>query len=82
MGCGYQAKIDDLARQYTMRATVEWVQTLELAMPVQRFEVQIRQRKAPASDPSRLEPTRAAARSHLGANAAGLSNAPGWYATR
>jgi hypothetical protein len=42
----YRAKIDDLSRQYAMRVMVEWVQTLELAMPVQRFEVQIRRRKA------------------------------------
>lgn len=42
----YQAKIDDLARQYQMRVSAEWVQTLDLAMPVQRFEVQIRRRKA------------------------------------
>lgn len=42
----YQAKIDDLTRQYAMRVSVEWVQTLDLAMPVQRFEVQIRRRKA------------------------------------
>ncbi|MDQ2802533.1 MAG: hypothetical protein M3Y41_07560 [Pseudomonadota bacterium] len=46
IGREYQAKIDDLARQYAMRVMVEWVQTLELAMPVQRFEVQIRRRKA------------------------------------
>jgi len=46
IGREYQAKIDDLARQYAMRITVAWVQTLELAMPVQRFEVQIRRRKA------------------------------------
>ncbi|MGH7212271.1 MAG: hypothetical protein ACREF1_12520, partial [Acetobacteraceae bacterium] len=42
----YQAKLDDLARQYAMRVTVGWVQTMELAMPVQRFTVQIRRRKA------------------------------------
>jgi hypothetical protein len=42
----YQAKLDDLSRQYAMRVGVEWVQTLELAMPVQRFEVQVRRRKA------------------------------------
>jgi hypothetical protein len=42
----YQAKLDDLARQYALRVSVEWVQTLELAMPVQRFEVQVRRRKA------------------------------------
>ena len=42
----YRAKLDDLARQYATRVTVEWVQTLELAMPVHRFTVQIRRRKA------------------------------------
>jgi len=42
----YQAKLDDLSRQYAMRVTVEWVQTLELVMPVQRFAVQLRRRKA------------------------------------
>ena len=42
----YQAKLNDLARQYAMRVAVEWVQTLELVMPVQRFAVQIRRRKA------------------------------------
>lgn len=42
----YQAKLDDLARQYAMRVTVAWTQTLVLEMPVQRFEVQIRRRKA------------------------------------
>jgi len=42
----YQAKLDDLSRQYAMRVAVEWVQTLELVMAVQRFAVQIRRRKA------------------------------------
>ena len=42
----YRAKLDDLARQYATRVTVEWVQTLELTMPVHRFSVQIRRRKA------------------------------------
>ena len=42
----YRAKIEDLGRHYAMRVTVEWVQTLELVMPVQRFGVQIRRRKA------------------------------------
>jgi superfamily II DNA or RNA helicase len=42
----YRAKLNDLARQYAMRVVVEWVQTLELVMPVQRFAVQIRRRKA------------------------------------
>jgi hypothetical protein len=42
----YRAKLDDLSRQYATRVTVEWVQTLELLMPVHRFAVQIRRRKA------------------------------------
>ena len=42
----YRNKMDDLARQYATRVTVEWVQTLELLMPVHRFTVQIRRRKA------------------------------------
>ena len=42
----YRAKIEDLGRHYAMRVTVEWVQTLDLVMPVQRFDVQIRRRKA------------------------------------
>jgi len=42
----YQSKLDDLARQYSMRVNVAWTQTLVLEMPVQRFEVQIRRRKA------------------------------------
>ena len=46
IGREYHAKIDDLARQYAMRVTISWVQTLELVMPVQRFAVQIRRRKA------------------------------------
>jgi hypothetical protein len=41
----YRAKLDDLARQYATKVTVEWVQTLELAMPVHRFDVRIRRRK-------------------------------------
>ena len=42
----YTAKLHDLARQYAMRVTVTWVQTLELVMPVRRFAVRIRRRKA------------------------------------
>jgi hypothetical protein len=42
----YRARLDDLARQYATRVTVEWVRTLELAMPVQRFAVRVRRRKA------------------------------------
>jgi hypothetical protein len=41
----YRAKLDDLSRQYATRVTVDWVQTLELVMPVHRFTVQIRRRK-------------------------------------
>jgi hypothetical protein len=41
----YRAKIDDLRRNYALRVTVEWVQTLELYVPVQRFDVLIKRRK-------------------------------------
>jgi hypothetical protein len=41
-----RAKLDYLSRQYATRVTVEWVQTLELVMPVHRLSVQIRRRKA------------------------------------
>jgi len=46
IGLDYRAKLDDLARQYATQVTVAWVQTLELTMPVHRFAVQIRRRKA------------------------------------
>ncbi len=46
IGREYRAKLDDLARQYATRITADWVQTLELVMPVRRFTVQIRRRKA------------------------------------
>lgn len=42
----YRAKLDDLAHKYALRITMDWVQTLELAMPVHRLTVQIRRRKA------------------------------------
>jgi hypothetical protein len=42
----YTAKLHDLSRQYAMRVTVAWVQTLEVVMPVQHFAVRIRRRKA------------------------------------
>lgn len=42
----YRAKLDDLARQYATRVTVEWVQTQEVLTPVHRLSVQIRRRKA------------------------------------
>jgi hypothetical protein len=41
----YRAKLDDLRRNYALRVTVEWVQALEIYVPVQRFEVLIRRRK-------------------------------------
>jgi hypothetical protein len=41
----YRAKLDDLRRNYALRVIVEWVQTLDLYIPVQRFEVLIRRRK-------------------------------------
>jgi hypothetical protein len=41
----YRAKLDDLRHNYALRVTVDWVQALELYVPVQRFEVLIRRRK-------------------------------------
>ncbi len=41
----YRAKLNDLRRNYALRVAVEWVQALEIYVPVQRFEVRIRRRK-------------------------------------
>jgi hypothetical protein len=41
----HRAKLDDLRRNYALRVTVEWVQALELYVPVQRLDVLIRRRK-------------------------------------
>lgn len=41
----YRAKLDDLRRNYALRVTVDWVQALELYVPVQRFDVLIKRRK-------------------------------------
>ncbi len=41
----YRAKLDDLRHNYALRVTVDWVQALELYVPVQRFDVLIRRRK-------------------------------------
>ena len=41
----YRAKLDDLRHNYALRVSVEWVQALELYVPVQRFDVLIRRRK-------------------------------------
>jgi hypothetical protein len=41
----YRAKLDDLKRNYALRVTVEWMQALELYVPVQRFDVLIKRRK-------------------------------------
>ncbi len=42
---GICAKLDDLRHNYALRVTVEWVQALDLYVPVQRFCVLIRRRK-------------------------------------
>ena len=42
----YVAKVDDLRHNYALRVTVEWVQGLELFVPVQRYEVLIKRRKS------------------------------------
>lgn len=41
----YRAKLDDLRHNYALRITAEWVQALDLYVPVQRFDVLIRRRK-------------------------------------
>jgi hypothetical protein len=41
----YHAKLDDLRRNYALRVSVEWVQALELYLPVRRLDVLIRRRK-------------------------------------
>ncbi len=41
----YEAKVNDLRQKYAVKVTLEWVQTLELIMPVQRFAVLIKRRK-------------------------------------
>jgi hypothetical protein len=41
----YQAKVTDVHQKYAMRVELAWLQTLELAMPTQRFTVRIKRRK-------------------------------------
>jgi hypothetical protein len=41
----YAAKTYDLQQKFALKVTIDWVQTLELVMPVQRLEVLIRRRK-------------------------------------
>jgi hypothetical protein len=41
----YPFKVTDLKQKYAMRIDVEWIQTLELILPVQRFELTIKRRK-------------------------------------
>jgi len=41
----YRAKLDDLGHKYGLRVVVEWVQTLDIATPVQRLKLLIRRRK-------------------------------------
>jgi hypothetical protein len=41
----YRVKLDDLRRNYALRVTVEWIQALDLYVPVHRFDVLIRRRK-------------------------------------
>lgn len=41
----YAAKLDDLRHNYALRVSVEWVQGLELFVPVQRFQVLVKRRK-------------------------------------
>src|SRR6266404_3052390 len=41
----YRAKVADLQQKYAVRITLEWVQTQELIMPVQRFKLLVKRRK-------------------------------------
>jgi hypothetical protein len=41
----YLNKLSDLQHKYALRVTLDWIQTLELFVPVQRLEVLIRRRK-------------------------------------
>ncbi len=41
----YQAKVNDVRQKYAMKVELEWIQTLELVMPVQRFQVLVKRRK-------------------------------------
>jgi hypothetical protein len=41
----HRAKLDDLRHNYALSVSVEWVQALELYVPVQRLDVLIRRRK-------------------------------------
>ena len=42
----YQARLEDLARQYALNVALAWTQTLEVVLPVHRLTVQLRRRKA------------------------------------
>jgi hypothetical protein len=41
----YAAKLGDLRHNYALRVSVDWVQGLELFVPVQRFQVLVKRRK-------------------------------------
>jgi hypothetical protein len=41
----YEAKVADLQQKYALRVDVTWSQTLEIVMPVARFEILIKRRK-------------------------------------
>lgn len=46
IGHEYQARTEDLSRQYALRVAVAWMQTLEIVLPVHRLTVELRRRKA------------------------------------
>ena len=41
----YEAKVADLRQKYALRIEVKWIQTLELILPVHRFELLLKRRK-------------------------------------
>ena len=57
----YRAKLDDLARQYATRVTVEWVQTLDLATQSTSFHGADTSAQGRPGNPAGLEPVGASA---------------------
>lgn len=41
----YRAKVADLQQKYAMKIEVEWVQSLEIILPVRRFQLTVKRRK-------------------------------------
>ena len=75
----YRAKVNDLKGKYAVKVELAWIQTLELVMPVQRFDLTIKRRKGERAftldwNPLARRPRAGAVRAqlHLGAAAGGV----------